>query len=75
MKKTNDLKKKLIATFSNRQNWNRLIEIDGEKFIYISAKNEIRREVKQPSGTVALLVGCFVFVGTDSPLGNFMWCC
>ena len=75
MKKTDDLKNKLVATFTKRNNWNKRIEIDGETYIYISAKNEIRREVRQSSGTIAALVGCFMFVGSEIWMGNFMWCC
>lgn len=72
MKKSNELREKLVATFADKKNWNRLIDIDGEKYIYISAVNEVRREVKQPSGTIATLVGCFTLV-TDH--NTFIWCC
>lgn len=75
MKKTDDLKNKLVATFTKRNNWNKHIEIDGETYIYISAKSEIRREVHQQSGTIASLVGYFTFVGGENWMGNFMWCC
>ncbi|MBO5449822.1 MAG: hypothetical protein J5994_10935 [Ruminococcus sp.] len=70
MKKTNELKAKLHETFSNRNNWNREVTIDGEVYIYISATNEIRRIVKQPCETIAQLVACLVC--------NFqviVWCC
>lgn len=74
MKKTEELRQKLIETFSNRRNWNRRIEIDGEMYIYISAVNEIRREVKQSSETIAQLLACFaLFVG--SGYDQIMWCC
>lgn len=74
MKKTDAMRDKLIAIFSNRRNWNRHIEIDGEIYIYVSANNEIRREIKQPSGTIAQLVACFsLFEGTGYE--RLMWCC
>ena len=66
MKKTDNLKEKLIATFGDRRNWNKRIEIDGEVFCFVSANNEIRREVKQPSGTI--FVQCAVML-----FGNFVW--
>lgn len=76
MEKTPELKRTLAETFSKRFNWNRFIEINGERFIYISARNEVRREEKHYDGsTAAVLVGCFVFVGNETPIGNFFWCC
>lgn len=75
MRKTEELKKQIIKAFSDRCNWNRRIQIGDEVFVYMSAMNSVRREVHQPSGTILSPVGCFVFVGNESPLGNFMWCC
>lgn len=66
MEKTDTLKQKLIAAFGDRRNWNRSIEIDGEVFRFVSAINEIRRQVKQPSGTI--FVQCAVIL-----FGNFAW--
>lgn len=68
MIKTNELKNKLETTFTNKANYNKHIQIDGETYIYISCRNEIRRVVHQNSGDIAVLVGCFTF-------GRFMWCC
>lgn len=66
MNKTDNLKEKLIAIFGDRRNWNKRIEIDGEAFRFVSETNEIRREVKQPSGTI--FVQCAVML-----FGNFVW--
>ena len=65
--RTEELKNKLAATFSNKANWNKHIDIDGETYIYISCKNEIRQRIHQTGGDIAILVGCFAF-------GRFMWC-
>lgn len=66
MEKTDTLKQKLIAAFGDRRNWNRSIEIDGEVFRYVPATSEIRRQVRQPSGTI--FVQCAVML-----FGNFAW--
>lgn len=74
MKKTEEIRQVLRDVFSNRRNWNRRIEIDGEMYIYISAVNEIRREVHQPSGTIAQLVAHFsLFEGNG--YDKIVWCC
>jgi hypothetical protein len=67
MKKSEDFRKTLAELFGDKRNWNRLIEVDGERYIYVSALNEIRQLISQPSGTIAVLVGCFV-------QGYLMWC-
>lgn len=51
-----ELKNRLETIFSNRANWNKLIDIDGNRYIYISAKNELRKEVIDG----AVLVGFFI---------------
>ena len=66
MEKTDTLKQKLIVAFGDRRNWNRSIEIDGEVSRFVSATNEIRRQVKQPSGTI--FVQCAVIL-----FGIFAW--
>lgn len=68
MTKTNELRDKLVATFANKANHDKHITINGEDYIYISCRNEIRRVVHQAGEDVAVLVGCFAF-------GKFMWCC
>jgi len=67
MEQTNELREKLTKIFSQRENWNKLIDVDEELYIYISSCNEIRRLVRQPSGNVAVLVACFC-------LGKLIWC-
>lgn len=67
MKKSTELKNALTEMYNNKV-WNKHVEIEGENYIYISATNEFRRVIKQPSGQIAMLVGCMV-------QGNFMWCC
>lgn len=52
---------------NNRKQWDRIIEINGDLFIYNSAKNEFRKVVKQPSGEILVLVGCMAF-------GRFVYC-
>lgn len=66
MEETDTLKQKLLAAFGDRRNWNRNIEIDGEVFRFVSATNEIRRQVKQPSGTIFVQCAAILF-------GNFVW--
>lgn len=68
MKKTNELKQKLQETFSKRENWNKHITIDGTRYIYISAVNEIRYMCVHSSGfeTANLLA---TFVGN-----RIIWC-
>lgn len=60
MKKS--MRKEIEKVLSNRKNWDKLITIDGcdERLIYISAKNELRREHHQNGYTVAILIGFFV---------------
>lgn len=60
MKKS--MRKEIEKVFSNRNNWNKLITIEGcdERLIYISAKNELRREHHQNGYTVAILIGFYV---------------
>lgn len=65
MKKTNELKNALVEMFENKV-WNKLTLIDGDYYIYVSAKNEFRKLVHQPSGDIAALVGCMAF-------GRFVW--
>lgn len=60
MKKS--MRKEIEKVLSNRKNWDKLITIEGcdERLIYISAKNELRREHHQNGYTVAILIGFFV---------------
>lgn len=60
MKKS--MRKEVEKVFSNRKNWDKLITIEGceERLIYISAKNELRREHHQNGYTVAILIGFYV---------------
>lgn len=60
MKKS--MRKEIEKVFSNRKNWDKLITIEGceERLIYISAKNELRREHHQNGYTVAILIGFYV---------------
>ncbi len=58
--KTKELKEALVRMY-NEHEWNKHIEIDGEKYIYISCKNEFRRVVHQPGEDIAVLVGCMAF--------------
>ena len=67
--KNAEIKNGLISIYEDKSKWNKLIDIAGYKFIYISAKNEFRIQVDSPSKTaVALLVGCMAH-------NYFMWCC
>ena len=69
MTKTNELKNKLAATFADKANHDKHITIDGDDYIYISCRNEIRRVINHENRTQeAVLVGCFAF-------GRFKWCC
>lgn len=56
------MRKEVEKVFSNRKNWDKLITIEGceERLIYISAKNELRREHHQNGYTVAILIGFYV---------------
>lgn len=60
MKKS--MRKEIEKVFSNRKNWDKLMTIEGcdERLIYISAKNELRREHHQNDYTVAILIGFYV---------------
>jgi hypothetical protein len=51
-----ELKNRLETIFSNKANWNKHIDVDGNRYIYISAKNELRKEVTNG----AILVGFFI---------------
>lgn len=62
------IKSRLEAIGNNKAMWDKRIEIENEIYIYVSARNEFRKEVSQPSGTVAALIGCMV-------LGKFVKCC
>lgn len=53
---TKELKNKLEKLFSKKSNWNKHIDVDGDRYIYISAKNELRKEVTNG----AVLVGFFI---------------
>ncbi|MGN0686660.1 MAG: helix-turn-helix domain-containing protein [Oscillospiraceae bacterium] len=64
IRQTEELKEKLKETFSDKKNWNKHITIDGEDFIYISARNEIRYV---HSDKEAPLIACFAF-------GEIIWC-
>lgn len=67
--KNAEIKNGLITIYEDKSKWNKLIDIKGYKFIYISVKNEFRIQVDYPSKiTVALLVGCIAH-------DHFMWCC
>lgn len=60
MKKS--MRKEIENIFSNKKNWNKPIRVEGcnDKLIYISAKNELRREHIQNGYTVAILIGFYV---------------
>lgn len=60
MKKS--MRKEIEKVFSNRKNWDKFITIEGcdERLIYISAKNELRREHHQNGYTVSILIGFYV---------------
>lgn len=68
MIKTDELKNKLETTFSDKVNHDKHITIDGDEYIYISCRNEVRKTAHQTDYTIAVLIGCFAF-------GKFMWCC
>ena len=68
MEKSIELKNKLIDIY-NSKTWDKIIDINGEKYIYISATNEFRKIVKQSSGDIATIVATMV-------MGKyFAWCC
>ena len=50
------MKDKLKEIYDTK-NWNKYVEIDGEKYIYNSTLNEFRKLVHQPSGDIAVVVG------------------
>lgn len=56
------LKDALKEIGNNKSFWNKHLEIEGNQYVYISAKNEFRKVVEQPSGTVEVIVGC-MFLG------------
>ncbi len=67
--KNAEIKNELIAIYEDKSKWNKLIDIKGYKFIYVSAKNEFRIQVDSPSKmAMALPVGCMAH-------DYFMWCC
>lgn len=68
MKKSDELKNKLIEIYNNKQ-WDKIIDVNGDKFIYISATNEFRKIINQPSGDIAAIVATMT-------MGKFFtWCC
>ena len=78
MKKSNDLRKKIVEAFKDKNNWNKRVEIDGNIYIYISAANEVRVICNRGKFETANLIGCFTLIGGYSSnygIGRFMWCC
>lgn len=68
MEKSIELKNKLIEIY-NLKKWDKIVEINGDKYIYISATNEFRKIIKQSSGDIAAIVATMV-------MGKyFTWCC
>lgn len=65
--KTAEIKNALTEIYNDTSKHNKRISINGDVFIYISAKNEFRVEQIRNNYTVALLVGCMC-------CGRFMWC-
>lgn len=64
---TTTVKTRLEEIGKNKNMWDKHITIENERYYYCSLRNEFRKEVNQPSGTVAILVGCMA-------LGKFVKC-
>lgn len=69
-----ELRFKLTSILAIRRNWNHFIPIAGRKFIYNSARNEIRMLHDQPSGQILRLIGYFTLHGDANPMGALIWC-
>lgn len=63
-----NLRKTLEGIGNDKALWDRHIEIEGDMYFYSSARNEFRKVANQPSGTIAILIGCMAF-------GQFIKCC